>query len=138
MHPLTSLVTDHNPSWVGLVWPETPPPVDTVNSSARILNSPDLPPDDEIRDIFAHNLDVKVEQIMASSPPLSELSAEQAGLLQGTIIQASVDAARDLSPPRPRPATGKGHHFKDGYSPEFLHAYTDISRLLWRHAHRTG
>jgi hypothetical protein len=25
MHPILSLVTDHNPTWVGILWPETPP-----------------------------------------------------------------------------------------------------------------
>ncbi len=52
--------------------------------------------------------------------------------------------AHSLTPARPARATGRGHRFEDGFSPEFLilratlHAYTDISRLLWRHAHRSG
>jgi hypothetical protein len=52
--------------------------------------------------------------------------------------------SHSLSPPRPKRDTGKGHRYKDGYSSEFLllratlHAYTDISRLLWRHLHRAG
>jgi hypothetical protein len=144
MHPLFSLITDHNPSWVGLIWPETPPKLLDTVPSPRILNSPDLPNDGESYDLFAYELDAKMYAIMAGSPPLSILTPERAGLLQGKIVQASVATAQDLSRAKPNRTTGKGHRFKDGYSPEFLllraalHAYTDISRLLWRHTHRTG
>jgi hypothetical protein len=81
---------------------------------------------------------------MTHSPPLDSLTPEAAGLLQGTIVQASMAVAHSLSSPRPNRATGKGHWYKDGYSSEFLllqatlHAYTDISRLLWRHLHGAG
>lgn len=81
---------------------------------------------------------------MAGSLLIDNLTPEREGLMQGNIVQASVTLARELSPPKPQQKTGKGHRFKDGYSPEFLplraqlHAYIDIGRLLWRHAHRTG
>ena len=38
MHPLLTLVTDHNPSWVGVVWPETPPTRIDTTPSPRITN----------------------------------------------------------------------------------------------------
>jgi hypothetical protein len=76
-----------------------------------------------------------LQVIMAGSPPIAALTPEAAALLQGAVTQASVVVAHSLTPARPKRATGKGHRFKDGYSPKFLllraalHAYTDIDRL---------
>jgi hypothetical protein len=97
MNPPCSLITDHNPSWAGIQWPETPPPVALSAPSARILNFPDLPQDEETLDIFADSLDMQLPIIMAGSPPLSSLTPERAGKLQGAIVQASVTRARTLS-----------------------------------------
>ncbi len=97
MHPLLSLITDHNPSWAGLVWPETPPAIPLSCPSARLTNSPDLPLDEEVRAIFPYNLDAKLGLIMAGSPPISVLTPEAAGRLQGSIIQASVDSTRTVA-----------------------------------------
>lgn len=144
MHPTLSLVTDHNPLWARITWPDNPPLPTSADPSPRIVNALDLPEDEETRDIFSCSLDSKLEFIMAGSWPLETLSPERAGELQGSIAQASVQTAKELSPPKLSRRTGKGHRFKDGYSPEFLllcaalRAYTDISRLLWRHVHRAG
>lgn len=144
MNPLFTLVSDHNLSWVGILWPETPPPLKLVTPSARITNASDLPEDVEVRDAFANTLDMRLMLIMAGSPPLDSLTPMEAGKLLGDIVQASVKLAHELSPPRPLCKTGKGSRFKDEYSPEFillkaaLYAYTDIGRLLWRHSHRAG
>ncbi len=81
---------------------------------------------------------------MAGSPSLDNLTPEQAGKLQGDIVQASVKLTMELSPPKLKRRTGRGSRYKDSYSPEYtylraaLYAYTDISRLLWRHLHRAG
>ncbi len=139
MNPILSLVTDHKPTWVGILWPDTPPSPCVVEPSPRILNAPDLPVDVETRDIFTQFLDSRLEIIMAGSWPLSRITPERAG-----ILQASVQLAHELTLPKMRLKTAKGRRFKDGYSPEFvlicaaLHAYTDISRLLWRHSHCAG
>ena len=132
MHPLLSLVTDHNPTWVGILWPDTPPTPRMVDPSPRIINAPDLPADEEVRETFTQSLEDRLEFIMAGSWPLNRISPERAGILQESIVQASVQIARELAPPKPNRKMGKGHRFKDGYSPEYLllcaalHAYTDI------------
>lgn len=74
MHPLFTLVTDHNLSWVGLVWPETPPKLLDTTPSPRIINSPDLPNDGETYDTFAFNLDAKLYTIMAATPRVTDIS----------------------------------------------------------------
>lgn len=53
MHPLLTLVTDNNPSWIGIVWPETPPKRLATTPSPRITNSPDLLNEGETYDIFS-------------------------------------------------------------------------------------
>jgi hypothetical protein len=105
---------------------------------------PDLPQDVGALEAFAQTLDLRIESILPGSPPLEILTPEQAGRLQGEIIQASVKLAAELSPPKHKTRMRKGSRYKDGFSPEYLllraalHAYTDISRLLWRHLHRAG
>jgi hypothetical protein len=120
MHPTLALITDQNPTWVGIQWPDNPPSPTLMEPSKRIINAPDLPADEEVRDIFAQSLDSKLEFIMAGSWPLESISPERAGASQGSIAQASVQLTQELSPPKPRRQTGRGHRFKNGYSPEFM------------------
>jgi hypothetical protein len=69
MNSLCTLITDHNPSWIGIQWPETPPPLTQLNPSDRILNAPDLPHDDETLALFAHSTDMHLPILLAGTPP---------------------------------------------------------------------
>ncbi len=104
---------------VGIDWPETPPVSITRDPSPRILNVPDLPQDEKVLETFAHEMDLRLKTVIARSHPLDTLTPEQAGLLQGSIIQASVKLTAELSPPKCKKKTGRGCRYKDGYSPEY-------------------
>lgn len=108
MNPSLTLLTDHNPAWVG-----TPHPVSTFQPSPRITNAPDLSQIDTLTR-FASNLDTQTKVLMTGSPPIVALTQEAAGLLHGAVTQASVTVAHSLTPAHSKRATGKGHCFKDG------------------------
>lgn len=138
MHPLFSEVTDHNPVWAGIQWPETfTTALPKHSSSVRITNHPDLPADKEIQAQFAAALDNAVDDIAMHQPNLEHLSPQQAGLIQGMVIRASVTQSRLLSPARIIHQVGKDRSFKDGFSTEYmvlkasLHAHVAIRRLIW-------
>ena len=59
MNPLLTLVTDHNPTWVGIEWPETPLTSISRDPSPRIQNIPDLPQNEEVLERFGHLLDLR-------------------------------------------------------------------------------
>lgn len=109
MNPLLTLITDYNPSWVGIVLPETPSVATVITPCPRITNMPDLPQDEEVLFNLGYSLDLRLELIMAGSPSLASLSPEQAGHLQeGNIIHESVKIAHELAPPKRQNKTGKG------------------------------
>lgn len=75
------------------------------------------------------------------------ITGQQAGnyngwLFQSNIVQTSVKLVQELSPPQTASKDGERISLQGWILPEFLllyaalHAYTDISGLLWRHSHR--
>jgi hypothetical protein len=144
MHPLLANVTDHNIVWIGLFWPDTPPPIMPKHSqSVRITNYLDLPVDPKMLEKFSIALDSIVEDITWTQIPIEALTPTEAGRIQSRVVRASVEQARLLSPRRVIQKPGRRRTFKDGFSPDYLmlkaslHAHIDIRRLLWiRHKKR--
>lgn len=86
MNPLIPLLTDHNPSWVGIRWPETPPQIAPTTPSPWITNFPDLPMNSDTLAHFASDLDAKLTTILRDYPPLDDITPEAAGVLQGVVV----------------------------------------------------
>jgi hypothetical protein len=125
MHHLFSEVTDHNPIWTGIQWPETPIALPRHSSSVRITNHPDLPTDKDTLTIYAEALDDAVTDISMHQPDLDQISPQQAGLVQSMVIRASVHQARLLSLARIIRKVDKGSMFKDGFSrPSYMPAWS--------------
>jgi hypothetical protein len=105
MNPLLTLITDHNPCWVGTQWPETPPPITLIMPSLRITNS--------LEGRFSLDLDATLETIMAGSPLMEEITQEAAGILQRAVVQASVAVAHHALTPQTEACDWKGTSFQE-------------------------
>ena len=138
MNPLSTLITDHNPSWVGIQWPETPPPIAPSNPSARILNAPDLPHDDETLAIFAHSTDMHLPHSYLQALSLSHLSPlKRQGGCKGTSFK-HLSLWRGNSPPRsPNGKRGKDAGTKMD-SPQNLHSYDPPSMPILTYVDFSG
>jgi hypothetical protein len=119
MHPRISELSDHNPIFVGIQWPESPRLLRKHSVSKRITNHPDLPENKRTTEEFSETLDVTVSKIESWYRGM-DITSEQAGRIQGMVVRASVDHAHALSPTPLTRRTGRGSSFKDGYSPEYL------------------
>ena len=63
MHPRISDLSDHNPIFVGVQWPESPRLLRKHSESKRITNHPDLPGDKGTTEEFSMALDATVSKI---------------------------------------------------------------------------